>query len=657
MFANLLKGSLRSRFTRLIGIPASLFLLLAFTLVTTRTYHHSVETTSAAALGMARIQAAQLDRVLATAAQVPHMHARLFESGAIKDQDTVMRYLTDSLAKTPGIYGSCLAFEADTFIPGVKNYCPYAYWKEGQPTFENLIPPGYNHFEWAWYNDPKRLGHALWTEPYFDTGGGNVIMTTRSVPFRKPTQNGVPGEFWGVATIDISLEQLLAELNRLKVAETGYALLISPEGRILGGPDKSKVMVSRLEELNPALAATMVPGSEGFVPTTDPLGKRQVRVAYSPVPAANYMLALIYPENEVFQDAYRLLRDLLLIGIAGIVFLFTVLWMVARSVSEPVAALATVARKIADGDLVQRLENRSNITEVRDLAAAFDKMTRDLRMRMEELRYTTTLKERMAGELNAARSIQMSMLPREWRDRSDWEGHARVGLHAIIQPAREVGGDFYDYRFLDERRLSILIGDVSGKGVPAALFMAMTQTLFQAHADPARTVTDVMARVNDALCAETHTGMFVTLLYALLDVQAGTLEMCNAGHPPPYRLSSEAPPTQIESVRNPALGLVKGFAFRTAIYQLAPADRVFFFTDGVTEAFNKNNELYSAARLERVLKDCSTASVEMLTQTVIADVQHHAAGHDASDDLTVLAVAYESVVEPAPNSASGPARG
>ncbi len=645
MFANLLRGSLRSRFTRLIGIPASLFLIAAFGLVTYRTFRHAVDTTSAEALGLARIQAAQLDRVLATAAQVPHMHARLFESGAMRDQAAVKRYLTESLAKTPGIYGSCLAFEPDTFVPGVKNYCPYVYWKEGRPTFSNLVPPEYNHFDWPWYKDPKRLGHELWTEPFFDEGGGNIIMVTRAVPFRKPQADGTVGEFWGVATIDISLEALLADLNRLPVGHTGYAMLLSPEGRILGCPDKSKIMTTKLDDLDPDLAAALMPGSEGFVQGNDPLHKRGVRVAYSPVHAANFMLALVYPETEVFAEAHQILRDLIILGVLGLLILFTILMLVARSVAGPVTELATVARKVADGDLVQRIESKSNIDEVRELSAAFEKMTRDLRMRMEELRYTTTLKERMAGELNAARSIQMSMLPRQWSEKSGWQGHAHVALHAIIQPAREVGGDFYDYRFLDERRLSILIGDVSGKGVPAALFMAMTQTLFQAHADATRSVTEVMARVNDALCADTHTGMFVTLLYAMLDVEAGTLEMCNAGHIPPYQIPMKGGAiSQIESTRNPALGLVRGFTFRTATHQLAPGDKVFFYTDGVTEAFNKENELYGSARLEATLQTHRDRPVDQLAQLIIGDVQHHSRGHDPSDDLTVLVVDFEPSV-------------
>jgi sigma-B regulation protein RsbU (phosphoserine phosphatase) len=250
-------------------------------------------------------------------------------------------------------------------------------------------------------------------------------------------------------------------------------------------------MKADMNTLNPTLADAMMPGSEGFIATKDPVLQRKAWVAYTPVQTAGFTLALVYPADEVFTDASKLLRDLIITSLFAILALYLILLFVARSVSRPVTRLSLAARKIADGDMGQRLDERSNITEVRDLSLSFEKMVRDLRMRMEELRYTTTLKQRMEGELNAARRIQMSMLPREWRDRADWPEHAGVALHAIIQPAREVGGDFYDYRFLDDHRLSVLIGDVSGKGVPAALFMAMTQTLFQAHASAERTVSTI----------------------------------------------------------------------------------------------------------------------------------------------------------------------
>ncbi|MEZ0386380.1 MAG: SpoIIE family protein phosphatase [Verrucomicrobium sp.] len=640
MFRRLLQGSLQSRFTRLIVIPSAAFLLIILSLVTARIFRNAVDQAETSALNLVRIHAARLDRTLAEAARVPEMHARVLESGVLKDPEELQRYLTDVLKRTQGIYGTCLAFQPGTFIPHKRNYAPYAYWASGKPEFRVLEPPEYDHFLWDWYQQPKRLGHPLWTEPFFDEGGGNVIMTTRSMPFFRLNPDGSRGEFWGVATIDISLEQLVSGLSTVKAAETGYALLLSPEGRIIACPDASKVMKVRLENVNPRLAHAMMPGSEGFIKTFDPLGQRDAWVAFTPVPGANFMLALVYPADEVFRNAYRLLGEMLLIVALAVTCLFLSLWFVARSVSGPVIKLAAAARRIAGGDLEHRFNEPVHIDEVRDLSAAFGKMTRDLKMRMEELRYSSTLRERMEGELNAARRIQMSMLPKQWSDRADWPEHASIALHAIIQPAREVGGDFYDYRFLDPERLSILIGDVSGKGVPAALFMAMTQTLFQAHASPERSVSAIMARVNDALCDESHTGMFVTLLYAVLNVRTGTLEICNAGHPPPYRLSDSGELDTIKSDRNPALGLVRGFGFSTGTFILTKGDRLFFYTDGVTEAFNSAQQLYTHQRLENLLAANTEKTVDQLTQAVINDVQHHSQSHEASDDLTVLAVKY-----------------
>jgi len=652
LFKRLLQGSLQSRFTRLIVIPSAAFLLLVLGLVTARIFRGAINQAQTSALNLARIEASKLDQALAEAARVPEMHARVLESGLIQDPETLHRYLTAVLTKTQGIYGSCLAFQPHTFVPTERNYCPYAYWADGIPQFNLLKPPEYDHFLWDWFQRPKRLGHAMWIEPFFDEGGGNVLMITRAVPFYKLLPDGTRGDFQGVATIDISLDQITAGLSTVQAAETGYAMLLSPEGRILACPDPNKIMKVRLEDSNPELAEAMMPGSEGFISTFDPLTQRKAWVAFTPVQTANFMLALVYPADEIFDKAYRQLGEMVLIVLVAVAGLFSSLWFVARSVSRPVIRLATAARRIAGGDLDHRVREEDHIHELRDLASAFDKMTRDLKMRMEELRHTSALRSRMEGELNAARRIQMSMLPKEWSDRASWPDHSSISLHAIIQPAREVGGDFYDYRFLDPDRLSILIGDVSGKGVPAALFMAMTQTLFQAHASPERSVAAIMARVNEALCEEAQTGMFVTLLYAVLNVKNGQLEICNAGHPPPYRLSAKGDLDTVKSERNPALGLVRGFAFATGTFQLAPGDRLFFYTDGVTEAFSADQELYGQSRLEHLLQSHPGPTVSALTEAVIADVRQHSQSHETSDDLTVLAVEFLDGQAPAPAPAA-----
>ncbi len=634
----LLTGSLSKRLVLLVGIPTSLFLIAMLAWIALRGFRQTVEQTRASALNLARVQAAQLDRMLGEAARIPELHAQMLESGALKTEAELQGYLAKVVASYPSIYGSCLAFEPHTFVAAREFYAPYCYWKDGHVESTDIGTPEYNPFHWEWYAKPKTLHHALWTEPYFDDGGGNALMTTHSVPFHKPGSPRTVENFLGIATIDISLDQLIHDLQSIRVADTGYAFLVSPGGRYLVYPDSAKVMKALIQDDNPQLAAVMMSGKEGFDRISEPMKNRDAWIAHMPVQNGGFTLALVYPNAEIMRDAYRALTDLAIIGVIGLAALFIALIIISRSVTRPITKLAMAARKIAAGDLNLSLNEQVNIHEVRDLASAFEKMMRDLRMRMEELKYTTTIKERMTGELNAARRIQMSMLPKEWSDHTAWPRRADVSLHAVIQPAREIGGDFYDYRFLDDNRLAFLIGDVAGKGVPAALFMAMTQTLFKGFSSPDRTASDIMARVNNALCDEAQTGMFVTLLYGVLNVQSGALDLCNAGHPPPFLISSEKNVSQLQGARNPALGLKRDIPYHSANYKLNPGEKLLLYTDGVTEAFNKNRELYSIQKLELFLKENSEKTVEEISTGILQDVRVYSGDEEASDDLTVLAL-------------------
>lgn len=642
---SLLTGSLSKRLVLLVGIPTSLFLIAMLAWIALRGFRQTVEQTRATALNLARVQAARLDRMLGEAARIPELHTQMLESGALKTEKELQSYLAKVVARYPSIYGSCLAFEPHTFAPSREFYAPYCYWKDGHVESTDIGTPEYNPFRREWYAKPKTLQHALWTEPYFDDGGGNALMTTHSVPFYKAGSPDTKENFLGIATIDISLDQLIHDLQSIRVADTGYAFLVSPGGRYLAYPDSTKVMKELMKDENPQLAAAMMSGKEGFVRISEPMNKRDAWIAYMPVQNGGFTLALVYPNQEIMRDAYRALADLAIIGLIGLAGLFVALIIISSSVTKPITKLASAARKIADGDLHLRLNDQVNIHEVRDLANAFDKMMRDLRMRMEELKYTTTIKERMTGELNAARRIQMSMLPKEWSDHTAWPSRADISLHAVIQPAREIGGDFYDYRFLDDNRLAFLIGDVAGKGVPAALFMAMTQTLFKGFSSPDRTASDIMARVNNALCDESQAGMFVTLLYGVLHVHTGALDLCNAGHPPPFLIGHNECITQLQDARNPALGLMRDISYHSASFILKPGEKLFLYTDGVTEAFNKDRELYSIQRLEQFLNQNSDKAVEELSSGILKDVRAFSGDEDASDDLTILALKMTGICQ------------
>jgi sigma-B regulation protein RsbU (phosphoserine phosphatase) len=396
-------------------------------------------------------------------------------------------------------------------------------------------------------------------------------------------------------------------------------------------------MKAKLQDSNPILAETMVSGADGFRRTKEPLRGEDAWVAFAPVPTAGFSLALVYPEREVLGQAFSLQREQFVLGVIGLLALAAGIYVVARSIGRPISELASAAQRVAAGDLEHRITTDSSLAEVHDVTVAFNKMTRDLQMRMQELRYTTTVKERIEGELNAARSIQMSLVPKHFPafpDRTD------IDLHAIVKPAREVGGDFYDFSLAADDWLCFFIGDVSGKGVPAALFMAVTTTLLKASSFRPGTVGDTLARINDQLCAQTDSGMFVSLIFGLLDLRTGALEIADAGHPSPFLLSASGEVNPMHVHRDVALGAVHGIGYRVIQVQLQPGDALFLYTDGVTEALNGAREFYSPARLQIALRDLATAPLEKITRGVVQDVQAFAAEHEQSDDISVMAVRW-----------------
>jgi phosphoserine phosphatase RsbU/P len=243
----------------------------------------------------------------------------------------------------------------------------------------------------------------------------------------------------------------------------------------------------------------------------------------------------------------------------------------------------------------------------------------------------------MEGELTAARNIQMSLLPKTFPafpDRPEFD------VHAMVRPAREVGGDFYDFFLLDDERLCVAMGDVAGKGVPAALFMAVSKSLIKATALAGHAAGEIIARVNDELCEEADAGMFVTLLFAILNTATGELEYCNAGHLSPFLLGPGEIITPLLGARAPALALATGLAFPTVRHRLAPGDAVFFFTDGVTEALSPERDFYTPERLEDVLRVVRTQPVGKITRAVMNDVRTFCAEREQADDISVMALRW-----------------
>ncbi len=622
-----------------VGVPGMLLFGGVIWLVSVRSFDRVRDQTEQLIRAMVETHAARLDGSLYRASKIAELLAGALESGTVREQQQLETLLGQMVEKSPEFYGSCVAFEPESFLPGERLYAPYFYWKEGKVQFEQLGTPEYNYFEKDWYKTPKGNGEALWSEPYFDEGGGNALMITYSVPFRRGA------EFWGMATIDIALSQFAEELARIRVGQTGYAFLVNRTGRFIVYPDAKLAMQGRIQDINPELARHLLTTEKGVMRTRDPLRNEEAWVAFAPIQNGSLALALVYPREEVLLPAVRLQSEMFVLGGVGLLALFGAIFIVARSISRPIAQLSLAAQEVAAGNLNQRLDIRAGTEEVRNLANAFRKMTRDLKMRMQELEYTTTVQQRMEGELSAARSIQMSLLPKHF---PAFPERTEIDLHAIVQPARAVGGDFYDYYFIDADTMCLVIADVAGKGVAAALFMAVTKTLLKANSVHAMDPAEMLTRVNEELNDE-KTGMFVSLLFAVLNVRTGELRFCNAGHPAPFLISAAGRRRSLDGQSGVALGAWRHLRYAAQVHQLEPGDTLLFFTDGVTEALNPQEQFYSIRRLEDLAGSFSGRSAQQITNAVAHDVRRFCAEHEQSDDLTILAARWLGQ-QPAPTT-------
>lgn len=239
-------------------------------------------------------------------------------------------------------------------------------------------------------------------------------------------------------------------------------------------------------------------------------------------------------------------------------------------------------------------------------------------------------------DLNTAREIQQAILPKVF---PPFPEITSFDVCASMVAAREVGGDFFDFFLIDAHRLGFVIGDVSGKGVPAAIFMAVSRTLIRATGIKGISASECIHSVNSLLCKESVSSMFVTVFYGILDTATGEMEYVNAGHNPPYVVSPNGI-RKLEMTSGVILGVMEDFDFQSKTTKLMPGERLFLYTDGVTEAFNAAEEVYGDDRLEHFLRLRLQSPIEQIVKDSFSDVNEFSAGIDQSDDITILAVAY-----------------
>ena len=554
----------------------------------------------------------------------------------LDEPELMKEYSRITVQGNPVLSGCSISFEPN-FFKGHYYYSAYSGYVGGALETEQEGDEDYQYFYLDWYLQPKLLNQPCWTEPYSDWEQDDAEdrQTQRMVSYCKPltTSDG----FIGSISLDISLKWLSDNLSPVKPYPHSYSILISRGGTYLVHPDPEKlfyqtIFTEGLIDPNPAqdeLGKSMLDLEAGY--RRMEIDGIRSYVFFTPLKATGWSMAIVCPESDIFGRFNRLRWFITMIDLLGLLLLFLSCFQVIRKAMRPLSDLARQAEDIASGHFDTVLPENTQPDELGTLSRSFADMQSSLVTYMDELTRTTANKVRIEGELQIARNIQMGMLPQvfpPFPERKD------IDLYASMVPAREVGGDLYDY-FIQSGRLYFCIGDVSGKGVPASLFMTVVQNLFRAAGQQGLLPAEIAHRINETLSDRNEQLMFVTMFIGAIDLETGRLDFCNCGHNPPAVLPRGGKPAFLSCKANTCIGILPEAVFEGESVEGFKDTPLFLYTDGLSEAENPEHDLFGTDRLLAVLGE-PYSDAETVVKRMQAAISEHVAGADASDDLTML---------------------
>ena len=679
----------------------------------------------------------KIESILKAVEKVPQQISISLEGSSYSKED-LLSLIRQTVHNNPEIYGATIAFEPYVFDPNKLYFAPYFFKRNDKVKLTYIGSDSYNYFSWDWYKLPKETHTSMWSEPYYDEGAGNIIMSTYSVPFYR----FINGErkLAGVVTADISLEWLQEMVSSIKIAETGYAFLISKKGTLVTHPRKDMIMNQTIITLADKfkkpelikLGQSMVNGETNLISTKHLFTGEDVWLFYAPLPSNGWSLGVVFPKRELMAGINKLQVELRAFAAVGMGLLLLAIWFIARSITRPLGVLTNATEQMATGktcDLVSKIDSNDevgrlaksfcimeqelnkHIQEVEDIsklpgenpnpifragatrevlyankAAAtvledwnikvgnslpeifheaietaltlkenqklelehgdklftFELMPvvesayiniygRDItkiRKAQKQLEKVTLERNRIESEVKLATLVQEGFLPESPPNLSQYEFSA----HTV--PAKFVGGGFYDFIELDSNRLGIVLGDVAGKGVSAALYMArlMSDIKYVSLIDP--DPVQVISQLNNILVKRSRKGMFATASFLLLDIENRQLKICNAGHHA-LMIRREGKILEVGKAGGVPLGIVENSNYISEDFSLLPGDLVFLYSDGAVEPVNPEMEQFGMERIQTILLNSEGTTEETLKE-ISDSIQRFTQDAPQFDDMTFL---------------------
>jgi len=486
----------------------------------------------------------------------------------------------------------------------------------------------YDYHHKSWYMEIANVGdgpvrpanrnsNVTWTKPYYDDSGSYALMTTAGSCFYD-----TDGSLLAISTIDWEIGEVVRNLTSIKPTPGSFVILCDPQN--------DYIISNTMAETDVAESLSNLPfnlSSQNFTLS----GVTYMTFAR---PLDNgWLLSVQIPDHEIFSSVEtRNQLYSIIIAITSIIMLFFAYTLISKLVNAPIQQLTQGVQRLGSGDLNARIMVDTS-DELGMLASTFNTMTVRLKESIESNAKVLAEKERIEAELNVAHRIQAAMLPcifPPFPERNEFD------LYGSMVPAKEVGGDFYDFFLIDPDRLAVVIADVSGKGVPAALFMVITKTLIKNSALALKTPAQVFDHVNALLCEHNDADMFVTAFMGIYHISSGNFIYVNAGHNPPLIRRGEANYERLPIKPGFVLAGMAGVKYNQMETNLYSGDSLYLYTDGVTEAMNNADNLFTEQRLITVCNKNKAQDIKGFVLAIKSEIDSFAQGAEQADDITML---------------------
>lgn len=506
-----------------------------------------------------------------------------------------------------------------------------------EDTTFKILPINDFNKDFQWFKDIPEVEKVYWSEPYIDKNS-NLTVVSCVIPFKFINSK----EYSGYAALTVNLSDIQTSISSYSFYETGKLLLLSRSGLYITHPDPNIALKTTVYDLSkklnlPSLSNAgkeMMEGKQGkFEVPYSSIFDTPTIYFYAPIKGIQWGMFLVYEKDAFLTPMYKFQILIFVSLFIGVILIAFYVNFISKRSTNQLLKLGTIASQYGNGNFSNDFTDEPYSKDIGILSRALADMKTDLLEYIEKEKNDAIEKQRNVSELEIAYRIQQSALSVKYPD------HEAFDIATLMIPAKQIGGDFYDFFFIDDNKFAIVAADVSGKGMPAALYMMKAQALIKNIAKSKINLSNVFYRVNNELYEGNDSCVFISAFIAVVDLINGNVEYVNAGHNPPL-IKNDNEYEYIQPKRNIVLGVKKNATFETETLTLKPGNRILLYTDGVTEARNKLSKFYGQQRLLKISHKL-TNNPEKNLNILINDIRKFEKGAVQSDDITLLELIYK----------------